>query len=457
VSWGATDGPWAESWAGAWAGPPEEPDSARLRQRPAAPGSVPGRLPRLLPDGFTADPTSLADHLARYGPAARARGRRQREDLIAEVDRAGLSGRGGAGFPTARKLAAVAERRGAVVVGNGTEGEPVSAKDKVLMAQSPHLVLDGAAVAADLVGAAEAIIVAHTAVSDIMAAAVAERKRTRMDRAKLRVVPAADRFVAGEASAVVHWLERGVPKPKATPRRLSERGLHGRPTLVQNVETLAHLALIARYGAAWFRAVGTAAEPGSMLVTVAGEVRDPGVYEVAIGTQVGQVLDLAGGPAGPLGALLIGGYFGRWVDAARAVPLPLSDAGLRVLGAGVGAGLLAALPADTCGLAETARIARYLAAESAGQCGPCVFGLDAIAGQLERLADGRGADLAKLSRWIGQVGTGRGGCKHPDGTVGMVASALETFSAEIGQHRAGWCTGTGHPAGVLPVPFWSQR
>jgi NADH:ubiquinone oxidoreductase subunit F (NADH-binding) len=316
----------------------------------------------------------------------------------------------------------VAQRRRAVVVGNGTEGEPVSAKDKVLMAQSPHLVLDGAAVAADLVGAAEAIIVAHPAVSDIMAAAVAERKRAGLDRARLSVVPAADRFVAGEASAVVHWLERGVPKPKATPQRLSERGLHGRPTLVQNVETLAHLALIARYGAGWFRGVGTPREPGSMLVTVAGAVGDPGVYEVAIGTPTGRVLELAGGLAGPVGALLIGGYFGSWVELASAAPLPLSDDGLRVLGTGVGAGLLAALPADSCGL-----------------------------------ADGRGPDLARLSRWVGQVSGGRGACKHPDGTTAMVASALKTFVGEIDQHRAGWCSGTGRRAWVLPVPSWSQR
>jgi NADH:ubiquinone oxidoreductase subunit F (NADH-binding) len=289
-------------------------------------------------------------------------------------------------------------------------------------------------------------------VADIVAVAVTERKRARLDRVRISVVPAADRFVAGEASAVVHWLERGVAKPKATPRRLSERGLHGRPTLVQNVETLAHLALIVRYGAGWFRGVGTQAEPGSMLVTLAGAVADPGVYEVAIGTPVAEVLARGGGPAAPLGALLIGGYFGHWVGHARAAALPLSEAGLAPVRAGVGAGLIAALPATACGLVETARITRYLADESAGQCGPCVFGLDAIAGQLERLADGRGPDLARLDRWIGQVGSGRGGCKHPDGTVGMVASALETFGAEIEQHARGWCSGTASRPGVLPVP-----
>ena len=371
----------------------------------------------------------------------RVHGARMREELIGEVELAALAGRGGAGFPTARKLAAVAARRNAVVIGNGTEGEPASAKDKVLMAQSPHLVLDGAAAAAGLVGATEAIVVAHAAVADLMAAALAERRRARLDLVRLSVVPAADAFVAGEASAVVHWLENRVPKPTSRQRRLSERGLHGRPTLVQNVETLAHLALITRYGAAWFRAVGTRREPGSMLVTLAGAVRVPGVYEVEIGTPVGAVLDLAGGPAGPLGGLLVGGYFGTWVDPALAVDLPLSSEGLGAAGAGLGAGLLAALPADVCGLAETARIARYLASESAGQCGPCVFGLDAIAGQLERLASGRGPDLVALRRWIAQVGHGRGACKHPDGTIGMVASALRTFDGEIEQHARGWCCG----------------
>jgi NADH:ubiquinone oxidoreductase subunit F (NADH-binding) len=425
---------------------------------PAVASRGAGRLPRLLAGDFASGPTRLADHLARYGPVPPpARRRYQREDLIAEVELAGLTGRGGAGFPTARKLAAVAARRHSIVIGNGTEGEPASAKDKVLMATSPHLVLDGAAVAAELVGAAQAIVVAHPAVTEIVAEAAAERRLARLDRVRLSVVQGADRFVAGEASAVVRWLERGVPKPKPTPPRLSERGLHGRPTLVQNVETLAHLALIARYGAAWFRAVGTSAEPGSMLVTLVGAVEYPGVYEVAIGTSVADVLARGGDQAEPFGALLIGGYFGRWVDYARAAALPLSDAGLKDVGAGVGAGLIAALPADACGLSETARIARYLADESAGQCGPCVFGLDAIAGQMERLAVGRGADLAALDRWIGQLRSGRGACKHPDGTVAMVASALRTFEGEVRQHLRGWCTGTESRQGVLPVPPRSRQ
>ena len=413
----------------------------------------PGTLPRLLPGSPAAGPVGLSGHLARYGPSPSALGRQRRRELIAEVGRAGLTGRGGAGFPAAGKLAAVAAGRAPVVIANGTEGEPASAKDKVLMARSPHLVLDGAVLAAELVGAREAVLVVHRRVREIMDEAAAERRRAHLDRVRVRIRTAADRFAGGEASAVVHWIEHGVPTPAAKPPRLSERGLGGRPTLVHNVETLAHLALIARYGAAWFRSVGTSAEPGSMLVTVLGAVREPCVLEIAIGTPVGQVLGLAGGPSAPLQALLLGGYSGGWVNAADAAGRPFSSAGLAGLGAGTGAGLIAALPADACGIAETARVVRYLAAESAGQCGPCLFGLAAIAAELDRIAEGRTTGLGLLRRWLGQV-DGRGGCAHPDGAVRLVRSALRVFGAELSEHAAGWCRGT---RSVLPVPPGTPR
>ena len=431
------------------------PGSVQYSNGPASP-PPPDRLPRLLPAGFAAGPASLADHLARYGPAPPGglTGPRQAA-LIKEVERSGLTGRGGAGFPTARKLAAVAAGHAPVVVANGTEGEPASAKDKILLARSPHLVLDGVALAAELVGARQAVIVVHFSVREIVDEALAERRGARLDPIRIRAVTAANRFVAGEASAVVHWIERGVPTPTATPPRLTTRGLGGRPTLVQNVETLAHLALIGRYGASWFRSAGTAAEPGTMLVTVLGAVREPCVREIAIGTPVGEILSMAGGEAAPLQALLIGGYFGRWADAAAAAAAPFSAAGLAPLEASVGAGLIAALPANTCGLAETARVARYLADESAGQCGPCLFGLDAVAGEVQRLAEGRTSSLAILRRWLAQV-NGRGACSHPDGAVRLVSSALTVFAAELDRHAQGWCCGSAKAA-VLPIPPRRQQ
>src|ERR1035441_4220807 len=230
----------------------------------------------------------------------------------------------------------------------------------------------------------------------------------------------------------------------------SARRRGGRPTLVHNVETLAQLALIARYGASWFRAVGTPEQPGSMLVTILGAVNQPRVHEIAIGTSVQEVLSLAGGASAPLQALLLGGYFGSWVSATAAADLPFSSAGLAILDADVGAGLIAALPEDACGLVETARVVRYLADESAAQCGPCRFGLDAIAGEFQRLAEGRTSDLSLLRRWLGQV-DGRGACRHPDGVVRLIRSALAVFGPELGQHAQGWCCAT-RAADVLPIP-----
>jgi hypothetical protein len=178
-----------------------------------------GRLPRLLPERFRGGPASLDEHLARYGPLPRpGRGDRWREHLIAEVGRAGLTGRGGAGFPTARKLHAVAAGRDApVVIANGTEREPASAKDKVLLAREPHLVLDGAVLAAEMVGARRTVVVVHEAVRETLGGAAAERRRARTDRVMIKVMTGADRFVAGEASALVNWAGYGIPLPTGTP------------------------------------------------------------------------------------------------------------------------------------------------------------------------------------------------------------------------------------------------
>jgi NADH:ubiquinone oxidoreductase subunit F (NADH-binding) len=406
-------------------------------------------LPRLLPAARHGDPVTLEAHITRHGhlPPCRARG--ERADILAAVNAAGLTGRGGAGFPTGRKLAAVATDRSALIIGNGTEGEPASAKDKVLLARQPHLVLDGMVLAARLTGARKAVLVAHSSVAEIVTGAIAERAAARLDDVVLTAQTAAEHFVAGEATAVASWVNYGMAVPVPTPPRLTDGGPTGRPTLVQNVETLAHLALIARYGADWFRALGTPAEPGSMLVTVAGAVRRPGVYEIPLGVALGRVLDMAGGLCAELNAILLGGYSGTWATP-DAVDLPFSKAGLAAVGAAPGAGLIVALPADVCGLVETARVADYLAAESAGQCGPCVFGLAAISAEVARIAAGRPSDNISLHRWLDQV-DGRGGCGHPSGVVRFVRSALHTFAAEIASHAAGWCCGSSGRT-VLPVP-----
>ncbi len=411
--------------------------------------------PRLLPPAGAAP--SLAAHLERYGhlPALRGEGRA----LIAAVEASGLRGRGGAGFPTHRKLSAVAAGRQPVVVANGVEGEPASHKDALLMRINPHLVLDGAVAAAAAVGAKQIVIAvgrgAGTAHAS-MAAAIAERAQAGgRERIELADVP--DRFVAGEETALVSWLNGGPAKPAFVPPRPFERGVGGRPTLVQNVETLANIALIARFGAGWHRGTGSPEEPGSMLFTLGGAVARPGITELPGGIELRSALERCDGFSEPPRALLVGGYFGTWVPADSALAAPLSDAGLRPLGASLGARSISVLPRTRCGIAETARLAAYLAAESAGQCGPCVFGLAAIAEALAAIAacgPEAGAALKRLRRVTPQV-TGRGACAHPNGATRLVESALAVFADEIAHHLAGVCTA---PAGapLLPVPAGSE-
>jgi len=411
----------------------------------AATARAPLGLPRLLA-GIRADggAVSYEEHLRRHGGLPL-----DRDTLVELVARSGLTGRGGAAFPTATKLRAVRDdRRRPVVVVNGAEGEQISGKDTALLVYAPHLVIDGAVLAARAVDARRVIVAtaSGTAASTVVRG-LAERRDNGVSFHRA-VVP--DRFVSGEETALVQFLNGGPCLPTTTPPRPFERGVGGAPTLVQNVETLAHLALLARHGADWFREVGTSDEPGSALVTLSGAIRRPGVYEITIGLTLAELLEEAGGATAELQAFLVGGFFGSWVRAEHARSARLSDAGLAPLGAMLGARAIVALPAAACGIAETARVARYLAGESAGQCGPCVHGLDAIAHDLDRLLRPRDRiDEPLLRRRLGVI-PGRGACKHPDGAVRLVASALEVFDVELARHLRGQrCSGVGRPN--LPV------
>ncbi len=394
-------------------------------------------LPRVLPPQNT--PSSLAAHVLRYGPLPVVP-----PDFVSLVERSGLRGRGGAGFPTARKLAAVAGRRPrSVVVANGSESEPASGKDRSLLALSPHLVLDGIAIAAMVVGATEGIVCVDEAAGTArraLAAALAERA----DRVPVRVAAVPSRYVAGEETALVSWLNGGPAKPTFVPPRPFQRGVHDRPTLIDNVETLAHLALIARFGDDWFRSVGTTAVPGSMLVTISGAVARPGVLEAATGMPLGELLAVAGGATEPLSAVLLGGYFGTWQvpEVAWAATLDLT----------VGAGVVVAFPASACGLVEVARLARWLAGQSAGQCGPCANGLPAIADGVEALAEGQMTRevVDNLKRRLA-LAPGRGACHLPDGASRVIATGLNIFSSEIEAHAAGRCRARVQTP-VLPLP-----
>lgn len=397
----------------------------------------------------TGRPADLRAHLDRYGPLPQAG-----PELVDAVADAGLRGRGGAWFPTGRKLRAVAAgRRRPVVVANGCEGEPASEKDHALLTVAPHLALDGAALAGAALGADEAIVCVHR--GDPLAATVrAALAQRSADPVRFRLVEVPARFVASEESALVHFLNSGDARPTAKPPRPFERGVRGRPTLVDNVETLANVALIARYGPAWFRAAGTDDAPGTLLLTLGGAVAAPGVREVPLGTTVADALVAAGGLTGPAGAVLVGGFGGTWLPLPAAAGVPLTPADLAAEGAALGVGGLLALPARACGVTETAHLLRYLAGESARQCGPCMFGLPAIADDLAELACGRPSAAGALDRLRRRLGLlpGRGACGHPDGAARLAAGALRVFAADAHAHAAGRpCAWAGAPP-ALPVP-----
>jgi NADH:ubiquinone oxidoreductase subunit F (NADH-binding) len=394
---------------------------------------------RLLAGAVGGVPVSLAAHHELHGEAPTL-GRHDADALIRTVAEAGLKGRGGAGFPAATKMAVVAGSTRPVVVVNGTEGEPMSAKDRVLLGTTPHLVLDGAEIAAQAVGARECIVVAPSDELPALHAAVGERRRLPRSGVRMKLKAAATGFVAGEETAVLAHLEGRAPLPRLVPPRPAERGYRGRPTLVNNVETLAHLALIARHGSGWFRSIGAAGRPGTTLVTLSGAVQAPGVYEVPCGVQMPELLAIAGGATEPVRALLVGGYSGAWVDGDGR-GLTLDDASLRKAHAIPGAGVVVALGESDCPVAETARLAAWLSQESANQCGPCVHGLDSLSELLERAAAGRRlkGDRERLTRWTGMV-IGRGACQHPTGTARMIASAARVFETEFADHaRHGRC------------------
>ena len=402
----------------------------------------PPSYPRLLagadPEGR---PVALSDHLIRWGaPPTATAGR----SLIEEVEASGLAGRGGAWFPVAAKWRSVCGgRRRPVVVVNGAEGEPASGKDALLIARSPHLVLDGASLAAAAVSATRLVVYVPSRLAPAVQAAVAERRRRALDPLEIEVVTAPDRFLAGQESAVVNVVNGGGPVPTFIGLQpVRDRGVGGRPTLVQNAETLAHVALIARFGASWFRQCGTSTSPGTLLLTVTGRWARPEIVEAPLGATLRRLLDLTDDHLDHYQGVLLGGYGGTWLDVRTAMDVPLAVADLRAQGASLGAGVVVLLPRSQCALSEVAQMVRYLQRQGAGQCGPCVHGLSELAGRWTSLAhhpDRNGGEVETIRALCASM-EGRGACRHPDGVAHMARSALRVFGDEVVRHqRSGPC------------------
>ncbi|MDQ6688044.1 MAG: NADH-quinone oxidoreductase subunit F [Actinomycetota bacterium] len=392
-----------------------------VQTSPLEPGVV-GRL-------FAAERPTLDAHLSAYGALPTT------GNLLELVDRAGVLGRGGAGFPSAKKISGLTARGGGVVVANGAEGEPASDKDAVLLTHAPHLVLDGLSLVVAAAWAKTAyVVVSRPTLLEPLRRALAER-RERVP-VKLRLVE--DRFISGEESALVNALNGRPALPSDRLIRVYERGVGARPTLVHNIETLAQIALVSRFGAEWFRSVGSHDEPGTFLATLSGAVGRPGVFEVAYGGRLADLLNTA--QAGTPQAVLIGGYHGAWVPGDEVDSVRLSRKGLAPFDASIGAGVVFVLGQDRCPLEQSAQIAGYLADESAGQCGPCINGLPRMADTLARIArrehDPRlPGEVERLRRLV----TGRGACTHPDGTARFVSSTMRVFADEVARHQRGGC------------------
>jgi NADH:ubiquinone oxidoreductase subunit F (NADH-binding) len=410
--------------------------------------------PRLLAGWLrSGTPAGLAEHAQQHGalPAAAA------PRLVETANQAGLRGRGGAWFPTGRKLATVAtngaKAGGAHVIVNGAESEPAAAKDKLLLRVVPHLVLDGAELAALAVGASEATVCVHRGVGllPVLRAAIGERVAAGWGGGvRLSAVESPSWYVSSESTALANFVNGGPGKPRSI--SAYREGVNGKPTLVSNTETFAHLGMIARNGADWFRQAGTPAAPGTWLVTLSGAVNRPGVYEVPVGVSAADVLKLAGGASAPWQAMLLGGYGGAWLPAGETMAQPLTPESRDVLGCGPGAGVLYGLATGACGLAETVRVAGWLAAQNARQCGPCFNGTPAIVDDLARLTWGRDRQAFDRARFRMAMVNRRGACAHPDGVVQLVNTALHVFAADVEQHLAhGGCPGLAQRP-LLPVP-----
>lgn len=368
---------------------------------------------------------------------------RSRDWLTRAMSDINLLGRGGGAFPVAIKLEAMPIDKPATVLVNGSESEPASHKDRTLMTAAPHLVIDGVLIVAHALGTQEITIAVHDAWAyESMIRAARERR----DAEQISIVRTRDGFVGGEIRAVIKGLNTGRARPGGRRDLPHTHGIGGRSTFGSNVETFAQIALLSGMGVADYSRTGSTVEPGTSLLTLLGDVARPGVVEVPNGTPLEILL-----PGRADAPVLMGGYHGTWVRTAH--DLPLTRATLREAGAPLGAGVVARPFAGTCVLAEVAAVSRWLADESAGQCGPCFFGLPALADDMQAFAAGMGSEV-QVARRVQEV-RGRGACAHPDGSVQFMSSAIMALADDIEIHRRQGSCGC-PPSSVLPLPRRSR-
>jgi bidirectional [NiFe] hydrogenase diaphorase subunit len=368
------------------------------------------------------DPESVEQYVAAGGYQALARVLTEMSpaDVVAEVTRSGLRGRGGAGYPTGLKWATVARAAGGpkYVVGNGDEGDPGAFMDRSLMESDPHRILEGMAIAAFAVGAARGFLYVRAEYP-----AAVQRIRHAIEQARrlgvlggdvlgsgfdfrIDVRIGAGAFVCGEETALMASVEGGRGTPRPRPPFPAESGLWGRPTLLNNVETFANVPAILDRGADWFAGIGTEKSKGTKVFALTGKVANTGLIEVPMGTTLRHVVEVMGGgvPGGRVKAVQTGGPSGGCVPASR-LDTPVDYESLTRLGAIMGSGGMIVMDQDT-NMVEVARFFMgFCRDESCGKCVPCRAGTEQMHRLLTKIAERRGtqADLDLLLRLCGMV------------------------------------------------------
>ncbi len=408
---------------------------------------------RLLPpDGNQV--RSLSEYEASGGLTGLRRALRMSSDqIIDELKRSGLRGRGGAGFPTGVKWASVVSsgRGKRYVCCNGAEGEPGTFKDRYLLRMNPYVTLEGLAIAAYAVEARRVFICIKRSfrkVTERLRQAIeefhAEQIFPKGREIKIELVLGPEEYLFGEEKAMLEVIEGNLPLPRwLAPymEGLFRQPLQDNPTLVNNVETLANVALIMRNGPEWFRQIGTLDSPGTMIFTVCGDVERAGCYELPLGTSMRDLIDNVSGGVRP-GHLLKAIFPGvsNGVLTPDHLDVPLDFDSMRAIGSGLGSGGFIVYDDTACIIRVAALFSRFLYIESCGQCPPCKFSSGEITEHLNQLASGSGdqADVDTIQARCGTVDQGNR-CALPTGERLVIESLINRFSEEFQSHRKSTC------------------
>jgi len=358
------------------------------------------------------------------------------EAVIAALAAADLRGRGGAGFPAARKweLARAAEGSVKHVVVNGGEHEPGSGKDRMLVAQYPHRVLEGAAICALCTGATSIVLYLIEDMHDAIEAAQRAIAEAPLEGFEVRVVLAPTTYVAGEETAALEVIEGKKAWPRKKPPYPGQAGLYGQPTTVQNVETLAWVPGIVLHGPDWFR-------PGAMLCTLDESFARPGIVEVPFGISLERLIaDFGGGTRGgrPVKAILPA--LSSAFLPASALSLPLTHEALRDAGSNLGCGGFSVLEEGQCIVERALQIAEFFKAEQCGQCPPCRMETNTIAAVFQKVATGQPGDYVAQLEKITAFARGKGYCSLIEMAAAPALSAVRLFPEDFASHaRTGLC------------------